>query len=121
MFDKQASRKSLEFPFLVPYRFIKGTELERRVPIPSELIMGQFLYETYFFNDSNELGTLRHSRRQQDPQDSMVRAALTKSVGDRHCELSLGRLNPKEREYIVFALFLLKGPIYASEGIIGCA
>ncbi len=50
-------REIYEFPFLVPYRFIKGMNSNGEYK-SIELIMGQYLYETYFFNDFNELGTL---------------------------------------------------------------
>lgn len=56
IFDKN-NYEVYEFPFLVPYRFIKGTNSNGEYK-SIELIMGQHLYETYFFNDFNELGIL---------------------------------------------------------------
>lgn len=56
VFDKQG-RELLEFAYMVPYRFIKGQNSNGEYK-SLEIIMGHYLYETYFFNDSNELGTL---------------------------------------------------------------
>ncbi|MBI9008440.1 MAG: hypothetical protein JEZ05_00285 [Tenericutes bacterium] len=50
-------REVFDFPFLVPFRFIKGMNSNGEYK-SIELILGQFLYETYFFNDFNELGIL---------------------------------------------------------------
>jgi len=55
-FDK-SGREIYEYPFLVPFRFIKGqNSLGEYKSV--EVILGQKLSETYFFNDSNEVGTL---------------------------------------------------------------
>jgi len=56
IFDRN-NREIFDFPFLVPYRLIKGMNSNGEYK-SLELILGQFLYETYFFNDFNELGTL---------------------------------------------------------------
>lgn len=51
------NREIFDYPFMVPYRFIKGSNPNGEYK-SIELILGQYLYETYFFNDFNELGTL---------------------------------------------------------------
>ena len=56
IFDSN-KREIFEYPFLVPYRFIKGMNSNGEYK-SIELILGQFMSETYFFNDFNELGTL---------------------------------------------------------------
>ncbi|XFA98150.1 hypothetical protein ACAG96_04525 [Candidatus Izemoplasma sp. B36] len=56
IFDKN-NREIYDYPFLVPYRFIKGMNSNGEYK-SIELIMGRLMYETYFFNDFNELGIL---------------------------------------------------------------
>lgn len=55
-FDRNG-REVFEHSFLSPYRFVKGTNSNGEYK-SIEIIMGQHLSETYFFNNKNETGIL---------------------------------------------------------------